>query len=70
MLSVLIRYYYNAQDMDREEENPGEHEKAEWSTVQGLKDEEDALHKTKESRRSKKLDTMGFEPEHSGEILL
>lgn len=56
--------------MDREEENTDEHEKVEWSTVQALKDEEDALRKKAHSKHSRKLHALGFEPEHSGEVLL
>lgn len=57
------------QDLDRDEEVPAAFEKAEVEVVQNLKDEEDAKRKQNEKRRRKKLQALGFEADHSGEIL-
>lgn len=57
------------QDLDREDEIPTTVTKAPFEEVFAMKKQEDARRKISEKKRSTELQALGFEPEHSGEIL-
>jgi U6 snRNA-associated Sm-like protein LSm1 len=57
-------------DLDKDDDPPLGYEKAEFAIVEKLAGEQKAAEKVKESRRIKKLATLGFEGENMGEILL
>ncbi|KAJ8105532.1 hypothetical protein ONZ43_g7392 [Nemania bipapillata] len=57
-------------DLDKDDDPPFGYEKAEFAVVKKLADEQKAAEKSKETRRIKKLATLGFEGENMGEILL
>ncbi|KAJ5232438.1 hypothetical protein N7468_005394 [Penicillium chermesinum] len=56
-------------DLDREDDLPPGITKAPYDEVWELKKQEDDKRKTSDKKRDRELQTMGFEPEHSGEIL-
>ncbi|KAJ5133187.1 hypothetical protein N7526_004552 [Penicillium atrosanguineum] len=56
-------------DLDREDEIPTTITKAPFEEVFALKKKEDNQRKTGDKKRYKELSALGFEPEHSGEIL-
>ncbi|KAJ5172759.1 hypothetical protein N7492_005352 [Penicillium capsulatum] len=56
-------------DLDREDEIPTTVTKAPFEEVFALTKQEDARRKTGDKKRYTELQAMGFEPEHSGEIL-
>ncbi|KAI0485436.1 hypothetical protein F4859DRAFT_381390 [Xylaria cf. heliscus] len=57
-------------DLDKDDDAPVGYEKAEFGLVEKLANEQKAAEKAKETRRLKKLATLGFEGENMGEILL
>ncbi|KAI0541653.1 hypothetical protein GGR58DRAFT_455660 [Xylaria digitata] len=57
-------------DLDKDDDPPAGYEKAEYDLVEKLANEQKAAEKTKETKRIKKLSTLGFEGENMGEILL
>lgn len=57
-------------DLDKDDDPPVGYEKAEFSLVERLANEQKAAVKAKETKRLKKLATLGFEGENMGEILL
>ncbi|KAI1293292.1 hypothetical protein F5Y03DRAFT_330795 [Xylaria venustula] len=57
-------------DLDKDDDPPAGYEKAEYSLVEKLAKEQKAAEKAKETKRIKKLATLGFEGENMGEILL
>ena len=57
------------QDLDKEDEMPTTVQRAPFQEVFELKKQEDAQRKTGDKKRQGKLQCLGFEPEHSGEIL-
>ncbi|KAI0439770.1 hypothetical protein F4803DRAFT_529820 [Xylaria telfairii] len=57
-------------DLDKDDDPPAGYEKAEYSLVEKLANEQKAAEKAKETKRIKKLATLGFEGENMGEILL
>ncbi|KAK1139648.1 hypothetical protein N8T08_000585 [Aspergillus melleus] len=56
-------------DLDKEDELPTTVQRAPFQEVFELKKQEDAQRKTGDKKRQGKLQCLGFEPEHSGEIL-
>ncbi|PLB47896.1 small nuclear ribonucleo protein [Aspergillus steynii IBT 23096] len=56
-------------DLDKEDEMPTTVQRAPFQEVFELKKQEDAQRKTGDKKRQGKLQCLGFEPEHSGEIL-
>jgi U6 snRNA-associated Sm-like protein LSm1 len=56
-------------DLDREDDIPTTITKAPFEEVFALKKKEDSERKTGDKKRHKELSALGFEPEHSGEIL-
>ncbi|KAJ5666420.1 uncharacterized protein N7477_008868 [Penicillium maclennaniae] len=56
-------------DLDREDEIPTTITKAPFEEVFALKKKEDSQRKMGDKKRYKELSALGFEPEHSGEIL-
>ncbi|RMJ21182.1 Small nuclear ribonucleoprotein [Aspergillus sp. HF37] len=56
-------------DLDREDELPPNLQRAPFPEVFQMKQKEDAARKQNDRRKHNKLQGMGFEPEHSGEIL-
>lgn len=57
------------QDLDREDDIPTTVTKAPFEEVFELKKQEDAQRKSGDKKRNRELQALGFEPEHSGEIL-
>lgn len=57
------------QDLDREDDIPSTITKAPFEEVFELKKKEDSQRKTGDKKRYTELSALGFEPEHSGEIL-
>ncbi|KAI1275765.1 hypothetical protein F5Y07DRAFT_164538 [Xylaria sp. FL0933] len=57
-------------DLDKDDDPPIGYEKAEYGFVEKLANEQKAAEKVKETKRLKKLATLGFEGENMGEILL
>ncbi|KAI8949544.1 hypothetical protein F4801DRAFT_580370 [Xylaria longipes] len=57
-------------DLDKDDDPPVGYEKAEFGLVQKLANEQKAAEKAKETKRLKKLATLGFEGENMGEIIL
>lgn len=57
-------------DLDKDDDPPIGYEKAEFGLVEKLANEQKAADKAKETRKLKKLATIGFEGENLGEILL
>ncbi|KAI0101870.1 hypothetical protein GGR51DRAFT_528802 [Nemania sp. FL0031] len=57
-------------DLDKDDDPPVGYEKAEYAFVEKLANEQKAAEKAKETRRIKRLATLGFEGENLGEILL
>ena len=57
------------QDLDKDDEVPPPFEKADVEVVRELKEEEDVKRKKNDKRRRKQLQDLGFEADHSGEIL-
>lgn len=57
------------QDLDREDDIPPTLTRAPFEEVFELKKKEDAKRKTGDKKRYDELQALGFEPEHSGEIL-
>ena len=57
------------QDLDREDDIPTSVTKAPFEEVFELKKQEDSKRKTGDKKRNAELSALGFEPEHSGEIL-
>jgi hypothetical protein len=55
--------------LDKEDDIPAPYHLAPAEEVLRLKDEEDAQRKANDKLRGNKLQTLGFEAEHSGEIL-
>jgi U6 snRNA-associated Sm-like protein LSm1 len=56
-------------DLDKEDEIPSSLKKATFEEVFELKKKEDHERKLSDKARHNKLQTHGFEPEHSGEVL-
>ncbi|THC89029.1 hypothetical protein EYZ11_011523 [Aspergillus tanneri] len=56
-------------DLDKEDDIPASVQRATIQEVFELKKKEDAERKTGDKKRQNKLQCLGFEPEHSGEIL-
>ncbi|KAI1912024.1 hypothetical protein LOZ53_002305 [Ophidiomyces ophidiicola] len=56
-------------DLDREDNIPEPYRQVEFSEVVELKKKEDAERKQQDKRHSGKLQSLGFEAEHSGEVL-
>ncbi|KAJ5407827.1 hypothetical protein N7509_001710 [Penicillium cosmopolitanum] len=56
-------------DLDREDEIPTTVTKAPFEEVFELKKQEDSKRKSGDKKRHTELSALGFEPEHSGEIL-
>ncbi|KAJ5175913.1 uncharacterized protein N7482_001790 [Penicillium canariense] len=56
-------------DLDREDEVPTSVTKAPFEEVFELKKKEDSKRKSSDKKRYTELQALGFEPEHSGEIL-
>ncbi|GES66451.1 hypothetical protein ATETN484_0015002300 [Aspergillus terreus] len=56
-------------DLDKEDDIPPHVQKASFQEVFELKKKEEANRKTGDKKRHDKLQGLGFEPEHSGEIL-
>ncbi|KAJ5758630.1 hypothetical protein N7520_005786 [Penicillium odoratum] len=56
-------------DLDREDEVPTSVTKAPFEEVFELKKQEDSKRKIGDKKRHTELSALGFEPEHSGEIL-
>ncbi|KAJ9218668.1 hypothetical protein DTO271D3_6950 [Paecilomyces variotii] len=56
-------------DLDREDDVPPNWQKAPVQEVFELKKKEDSERKQRDKTRNKQLQTLGFEPEHSGEII-
>ncbi|KAJ5805186.1 hypothetical protein N7474_011073 [Penicillium riverlandense] len=56
-------------DLDREDDIPSSVTKASFEEVFELKKKEDSLRKSGDKKRHTQLAALGFEPEHSGEIL-
>ncbi|KAJ5925121.1 hypothetical protein N7454_007760 [Penicillium verhagenii] len=56
-------------DLDREDDLPTTVTKAPFEEVFELKKQEDSKRKAGDKKRYTKLSALGFEPEHSGEIL-
>ncbi|KAJ5112610.1 hypothetical protein N7532_000655 [Penicillium argentinense] len=56
-------------DLDREDEIPTSVTKAPFEEVFELKKKEDSQRKAGDKKRHRELSALGFEPEHSGEIL-
>ncbi|KAJ9483497.1 hypothetical protein VN97_g9904 [Penicillium thymicola] len=56
-------------DLDREDDIPPTLTRAPFEEVFELKKKEDAKRKTGDKKRYDELQALGFEPEHSGEIL-
>lgn len=63
---ILIRLL---QDLDREDDIPETVTKAPFEEVFELKKKEDSERKRGDKKRQTELQALGFEPEHSGEIL-
>ncbi|KAI0402111.1 hypothetical protein F4802DRAFT_577238 [Xylaria palmicola] len=57
-------------DLDKDDDPPVGYEKADFALVEKLANEQKATEKVKETKRLKKLATLGFEGENMGEILL
>lgn len=57
------------QDLDREDDIPETVTKAPFEEVFELKKKEDSERKRGDKKRQTELQALGFEPEHSGEIL-
>ncbi|KAI0198732.1 hypothetical protein F4808DRAFT_462492 [Astrocystis sublimbata] len=57
-------------DLDKDDDPPAGYEEAAWAVVEKLANEQKAKEKAKETKRLKKLATLGFEGENMGEILL
>lgn len=62
-------YTIDTQDLDREDDIPPTLTRAPFEEVFELKKKEDAKRKTGDKKRYDELQALGFEPEHSGEIL-
>lgn len=62
-------YIFDTQDLDREDDIPPTLTRAPFEEVFELKKKEDAKRKTGDKKRYDELQALGFEPEHSGEIL-
>lgn len=58
-----------SKDLDREDEEPTSVTKAPFEEVFELKKKEDSKRKKGDKKRNTELSALGFEPEHSGEIL-
>ncbi|KAJ5732087.1 hypothetical protein N7493_003568 [Penicillium malachiteum] len=56
-------------DLDREDDIPPSVRQASFEEVFELKKKEDAQRKNSDKKRHTELSALGFEPEHSGEIL-
>lgn len=65
-IMILNRLF---KDLDREDDIPSTVTKAPFEEVFELKKKEDSQRKRGEKKRQKELQALGFEPEHSGEIL-
>lgn len=63
---MLIRM----QDLDKDDYVPTPFQLAPVERVFALKKEEDAVRKTADKKKQKKLATVGFEGEHHGEAIL
>ena len=57
-------------DLDRDDDPPLGYEKAEFGLVEKLANEQKAAEKAKETKKLKKLATIGFEGENTGVIIL
>ncbi|KAI1130354.1 hypothetical protein F5Y10DRAFT_122470 [Nemania abortiva] len=57
-------------DLDKDDDPPVGYEKAEFAQVEKLVNEQKAADKVRETKRIKRLATLGFEGENMGEILL
>lgn len=68
-LVCQLRQLMKMQDLDREDEIPTTVTKAPFEEVFAMKKQEDARRKISEKKRFTELQALGFEPEHSGEIL-
>ena len=69
MCQWLTQYCSRLQDLDREDEIPSTVTKAPFEEVFELKKQEDNKRKSGDKKRHTELSALGFEPEHSGEIL-
>lgn len=69
MRQWLTQYCFRLQDLDREDEIPSTVTKAPFEEVFELKKQEDNKRKSGDKKRHTELSALGFEPEHSGEIL-
>ncbi|PYH91673.1 Sm-like ribonucleo protein [Aspergillus ellipticus CBS 707.79] len=56
-------------DLDKEDDEPTHVQRASFQEVFELKKKEESARKAGDRKRQGKLQTLGFEPEHSGEIL-
>ncbi|PYH83025.1 Sm-like ribonucleo protein [Aspergillus uvarum CBS 121591] len=56
-------------DLDKEDDVPPHLQRASFQEVFELKKQEETKRKSNDKKRHGKLQTLGFEPEHSGEIL-
>jgi U6 snRNA-associated Sm-like protein LSm1 len=66
MLTCGLSYL---QDLDKEDDIPPNLIKATFKEVFELKKKEDNERKSQDKKRNNKLQELGFEAEHSGEIL-
>lgn len=66
MVSIAANF---SQDLDKEDDVPAALTKATPEEVFELKKNEDSSRKSRDKKQNRKLETLGFEPEHSGEIL-
>lgn len=65
----LILTFLALQDLDKEDDVPPNWTKAPIQEVFELKKKEDNERKQHDKGRNRQLQTLGFEPEHSGEII-
>lgn len=66
---IVLIWSLLLQDLDKEDDVPTSVTKASFEDVFELKKKEDSKRKTGDKKRHTELQALGFEPEHSGEIL-
>jgi U6 snRNA-associated Sm-like protein LSm1 len=66
---IGVSCFSGLQDLDKEDDIPPHIQRASFQEVFELKKKEDGARKVGDKKRHGKLQTLGFEPEHSGEIL-
>ncbi|KAL2360990.1 hypothetical protein RJZ56_006113 [Blastomyces dermatitidis] len=67
--TLLTGSIVQIQDLDKEDDIPTGYRQAPFEEVFALKKQEDNERKKGDKRRNTKLQTLGFEAEHSGEVL-